>query len=77
MPFPVGFYSVQRWAVAPGSVVLKCISCKFFLLRRVIYKKKRRKRAFPTALKSTVKPEAAPAKRKPNKGKKKITIIKI
>ena len=52
--FPVGFYPMQRWAAAPDSDTLKCISCKILpFCASVIFQKKRRNGFFDSPLEAS------------------------
>ena len=63
-------FQTQIWAVALGSVALKCISRKILpFCESVIFRKKRRKQLVRQPREASVNPKRFRRKKEPNKGK--------
>ena len=63
-------FQTQIWAVALGSVTLKCISRKILpFCERVIFRKKRRKQLVRQPREASVNPKQFRRKKEPNRGK--------
>ena len=65
------FLSLQRWAVAPDSVTLKCIPRKILpFCERVIFREKRRKGLVRQPGTATIKSQRGSSRQEPTSGKK-------